>query len=58
MYNILDIIFWKANVMRRPNYTDQIRTRIESAEGGSVFVSVDFIDSTEKTTLFFPLAEE
>ena len=47
--------------MRRPNYTDQIRTRIEAAEGGSVFVSVDFIDITEKTTvniILIRLAEE
>ena len=47
--------------MRRPNYTDKIRTRIEEAEGGSVFVSVDFIDITEKTTvniILIRLAEE
>ena len=47
--------------MRRPNYTDQIRTRIEAAECGSVFVSVDFIDITEKTTvniILIRLAEE
>ena len=47
--------------MRRPDYTDKIRARIEAAEGGSVFVSVDFIDITEKTTvniILIRLAEE
>ena len=37
--------------MKRPNYLNQIRGNIEKAENGSVFVSTDFTDLTEKKTV-------
>lgn len=37
--------------MRRPNYLNQIRGNIERAEAGSVFVSTDFTDITDKKTV-------
>ena len=37
--------------MRRPDYLNQIRGNIERAEAGSVFVSTDFTDITDKKTV-------
>ena len=37
--------------MKRPNYLNQIRGNIEKAENGSVFVSTDFTDITDKKTV-------
>ena len=37
--------------MKRPDYLNQIRGNIERAEAGSVFVSTDFTDITDKKTV-------
>lgn len=37
--------------MKRPDYLNQIRGNIEKAENGSVFVSTDFTDITDKKTV-------
>ena len=37
--------------MKRPAYLNQIRGNIEKAENGSVFVSTDFTDITDKKTV-------
>ena len=37
--------------MKRPDYLNQIRANIEKAENGSVFVSTDFTDITDKKTV-------
>ena len=37
--------------MKRPDYLNQIRGNIERAESGSVFVSTDFTDITDKKTV-------
>lgn len=37
--------------MKRPDYLNQIRGNIENAENGSVFVSTDFTDITDKKTV-------
>ena len=37
--------------MKRPNYLNQIRNIIAEAENGSVFVSTDFTDITDKKTV-------
>lgn len=37
--------------MKRPNYLNQIRNIIAKAENGSVFVSTDFTDITDKKTV-------
>lgn len=37
--------------MKRPNYLNQIRNIIEKSENGSVFVSTDFTDITDKKTV-------
>lgn len=37
--------------MKRPDYLNQIRSNIEKAENGSVFVSTDFTDITDKKTV-------
>lgn len=37
--------------MKRPNYLSQIRNIIEKSENGSVFVSTDFTDITDKKTV-------
>lgn len=37
--------------MKRPDYLNQIRDNIERAEAGSVFVSTDFTDITDKKTV-------
>ena len=37
--------------MKRPDYLNQIRGHIEKAENGSVFVSTDFTDITDKKTV-------
>ena len=37
--------------MKRPDYLNQIRGNIENAETGSVFVSTDFTDITDKKTV-------
>lgn len=37
--------------MRRPDYLNQIRGNIKRAEAGSVFVSTDFTDITDKKTV-------
>ena len=37
--------------MRRPNYLNQIRNIIAKSENGSVFVSTDFTDITDKKTV-------
>ena len=37
--------------MKRPDYLNQIRGNIEKAENGSVFVSADFTDITDKKTV-------
>ena len=37
--------------MKRPEYLNQIRANIEKAENGSVFVSTDFTDITDKKTV-------
>ena len=37
--------------MKRPDYLNQIRVNIEKAENGSVFVSTDFTDITDKKTV-------
>ena len=37
--------------MKRPDYLNQIRGNIEKAEAGSVFVSTDFTDITDKKTV-------
>ena len=37
--------------MKRPDYLNQIRGNIETAENGSVFVSTDFTDITDKKTV-------
>lgn len=37
--------------MKRPDYLNQIRGNIEKAENGSVFVSTDFTDITNKKTV-------
>ncbi len=47
--------------MKRPDYTKQIRKRIEVAEAGAVFVTADFTDIAEKKTVnmaLLRLAEE
>ncbi len=47
--------------MKRPDYLNQIRKNIEKAENGSVFVSTDFTDITDKKTVnmgLIRLAEE
>lgn len=37
--------------MKRPNYLNQMRERIEKAENGSVFVSTDFTDIADRKTV-------
>lgn len=37
--------------MKRPNYLSQIRNIIAKSENGSVFVSTDFTDITDKKTV-------
>ena len=37
--------------MKRPDYTNQIRKRIEAANAGTVFVTADFTDIAEKKTV-------
>ena len=37
--------------MKRPDYLNQIRGNIEKAENGSVFVTTDFTDITDKKTV-------
>lgn len=37
--------------MKRPDYLNQIRGNIEKSEAGSVFVSTDFTDITDKKTV-------
>lgn len=37
--------------MKRPDYLNQIRGNIEKSENGSVFVSTDFTDITDKKTV-------
>lgn len=47
--------------MKRPDYLNQIRSIIEASEDGSVFVSTDFTDITDKKTVnmgLIRLAEE
>lgn len=47
--------------MKRPDYTNQIRKRIEAANAGAVFVTADFTDIAEKKTVnmaLLRLAEE
>ena len=47
--------------MKRPDYTNQIRKRIEVANAGTVFVTADFTDIAEKKTVnmaLIRLAEE
>ena len=47
--------------MKRPDYLNQIRSIIEASEYGSVFVSTDFTDITDKKTVnmgLIRLAEE
>ena len=41
--------------MKRPDYLNQIRGNIERAEAGSVFVSTDFTDITDKKTVHMGL---
>ena len=41
--------------MKRPDYLNQIRGNIEKAENGSVFVSTDFTDITDKKTVHMGL---
>lgn len=41
--------------MKRPVYLDKIRKRINEAKFGSVFVSTDFTDITDKTTISISL---
>ena len=47
--------------MKRPDYTNQIRKRIEATNAGTVFVTADFTDIAEKKTVnmaLLRLAEE
>ena len=37
--------------MKRPNFLNEIKQKILNAENGTVFVAVDFVDLTDKTTV-------
>ena len=47
----MEIFYERLCFMKRPNYLNQIRGNIERAEAGSVFVSTDFTDITDKKTV-------
>ena len=46
MYNI----FNEVNNVKRPIFLNEIKQKILSAENGTVFVAVDFVDLTDKTS--------
>lgn len=47
----MEIFYERLCFMKRPDYLNQIRGNIEKAENGSVFVSTDFTDITDKKTV-------
>ena len=47
----MEIFYERLCFMKRPDYLNQIRANIEKAENGSVFVSTDFTDITDKKTV-------
>ena len=47
----MEIFYERLCLMKRPDYLNQIRGNIEKAENGSVFVSTDFTDITDKKTV-------
>ena len=47
----MEIFYERLCFMKRPGYLNQIRGNIEKAENGSVFVSTDFTDITDKKTV-------
>ena len=47
----MEIFHERLCFMKRPDYLNQIRGNIEKAENGSVFVSTDFTDITDKKTV-------
>lgn len=47
----MEIFYERLCFMKRPDYLNQIRGNIERAEAGSVFVSTDFTDITDKKTV-------
>jgi hypothetical protein len=44
-------IFNEVNDVKRPNFLNEIKQKILSAENGTVFVAIDFVDLTDKTTV-------
>jgi hypothetical protein len=47
----MEIFYERLCLMKRPDYLNQIRGNIAKAENGSVFVSTDFTDITDKKTV-------
>lgn len=47
----MEIFYERLCFMKRPDYLNQIRGNIEKSENGSVFVSTDFTDITDKKTV-------
>ena len=44
-------IFNEVSDVKRPNFLNEIKQKILNAENGTVFVAVDFVDLTDKTTV-------
>lgn len=44
-------IFNEVSDVKRPNFLNKIKQRILNAENGTVFVAVDFVDLTDRTTV-------
>ena len=44
-------IFNEVSSVKRPNFLNEIKQKILNTESGTVFVAVDFVDITDKTTV-------